>query len=46
MCENEAGRLAALEPENYFQAHPDSLCNLVFILPLVLVGAIFARRQS
>ncbi len=45
LCIQEAKSLAALHPENYFQTHPDSLCNALFVLPLVLVGAVFAGRR-
>jgi len=45
MCVQEATKIAALQPDNYFQAHPDSLCHSLFILPLVLVGAIAARKR-
>ncbi len=46
MCLYEATRLAQLRPQNYFEAHPDSLCHALFILPLVLVGAVLAGRRQ
>jgi hypothetical protein len=45
MCIQESSKAAALNPQNYFQAHPDSLCHALVILPLVLLGAIFAGRR-
>lgn len=45
MCVDEATKLSQQNAANYFQAHPDSLCHALFLLPLVLVGAILAGRR-
>lgn len=39
-CLDEAGRLAQLAPENYYSSNPNNLCAIVFVLPLIVVGAI------
>ena len=39
-CLDEAGRLSQLAPENYYTSNPNNLCAIVFILPLIVVGAI------
>jgi hypothetical protein len=45
LCVQEANQSAQMCTSNYFQTHQDSLCNALFILPLVLVGAIVAGRR-
>jgi hypothetical protein len=44
MCAAEVRKIWTLQ--QYMQSHPDSLCNIIFILPLVLVGTLLARRQN
>lgn len=39
-CLDEVGRLAQLAPENYYSSNPNNLCAIVFVLPLLAVGAI------
>ena len=36
MCLNETGNLAQLQPQNYYQNNPNSLCALIFVLPFLL----------
>lgn len=38
-CEDEVTRLADLAPENYYSNNPNNLCALVFVLPLLVLGA-------
>ncbi len=45
MCVQEATLVGKLKPDYYFQNNTNSLCSALFILPLVLVGAIFAGRR-
>jgi hypothetical protein len=38
-CEREVDRLARLAPERYHSPGADNLCSLLFVLPVLLVGA-------
>ena len=44
MCEELAGNLANLKPENFFKNNPNSMCNALFILPLVLLGSLLRKN--
>ncbi len=45
MCYDEVNRLMNITPENYYTSGRTSLCSIVFILPLLAVGALrFARN--
>jgi hypothetical protein len=38
-CIEEVGRLAQLAPQNYYTSNPNNICAIIFVLPLILVGA-------
>ncbi|MBU0532307.1 hypothetical protein KKB44_02315 [Candidatus Micrarchaeota archaeon] len=38
-CYREAERLAQIAPEHYYQTGQDNLCAIIFVLPLLLIGA-------
>ena len=44
MCKDLAGGLANLRPENFFRNNPNSMCNALFILPLVLLGSLLRKN--
>ncbi|HSB47776.1 MAG TPA: hypothetical protein VLD37_07230 [Candidatus Bilamarchaeum sp.] len=39
-CIDEVGRLAMLAPENYYTSNPNNICAIIFVLPLMVVGAV------
>lgn len=39
-CIDEAGRLAQLAPENYYSSNPNNLCAIIYVLPLLFIGAL------
>jgi len=43
-CYDETERLAQLAPENYYRLNQNNICAILFILPLIMVGAILLRR--
>lgn len=43
-CIDEVGRLAQLAPQNYYTSNPNNICAIIFILPLILIGAIRNRK--
>jgi hypothetical protein len=44
MCIDEVGRLAQLSPENYYRSNPNNICAIVFLLPLMVIGALMSKR--
>ena len=43
MCREETERLAQMDPDNYWTSGKDTICSIVFVLPVLFVGAILSR---